>query len=280
MTAARHSFAGLLIPGTMALVTAFVGFATLMLIPIPMIRELAITASIGVAYKIVTNLSCCRWRRRTCSFDDGYVARSATVCASGAAAGWAARRASPSRERARSARSSCAVLFGARLCRRARAAISATCSPARRSCATDSRYNRDAVGDRREVRPRARRADGGHRDAQGQLLRPRDDGVHRPLRLADGERAGRAVGRVAPALLAKQASAGFNEGNPKWAALPRDPSRSANCGRPRAARVRASTTPAARCCRSTSTSPTTRPRRSSAWSARSRSSARRTRSRA
>ena len=54
--AARASFSGLLIPGTMALVTAFVGFATLVLIPIPMIRELAITASIGVAYKIVTNL--------------------------------------------------------------------------------------------------------------------------------------------------------------------------------------------------------------------------------
>ena len=54
--AARASFSGLLIPGTMALVTAFVGFATLILVPIPMIRELSITASIGVAYKIVTNL--------------------------------------------------------------------------------------------------------------------------------------------------------------------------------------------------------------------------------
>ena len=54
--AAKASFTGLLIPGTMALATAFVGFATLLLVPIPMIRELAITASIGVAYKIVTNL--------------------------------------------------------------------------------------------------------------------------------------------------------------------------------------------------------------------------------
>ncbi len=54
--AARASFGALLVPGTMALITAFVGFATLLLIPIPMIRELAITASLGVAYKIVTNL--------------------------------------------------------------------------------------------------------------------------------------------------------------------------------------------------------------------------------
>ena len=56
MEAARHSFTGLLIPGTLALITAFVSFITLVLIPIPMVRELAITASIGVAYKIVTNL--------------------------------------------------------------------------------------------------------------------------------------------------------------------------------------------------------------------------------
>ncbi len=54
--AARASFTGLLIPGTLALVTAFVSFATLVLIPIPMVRELSITASIGVGYKIVTNL--------------------------------------------------------------------------------------------------------------------------------------------------------------------------------------------------------------------------------
>ncbi|WP_017775063.1 efflux RND transporter permease subunit [Paraburkholderia kururiensis] len=54
--ACRDSFSGLLIPGTLALVTAFVSFITLLLIPIPMVRELAIAASLGVAYKIVTNL--------------------------------------------------------------------------------------------------------------------------------------------------------------------------------------------------------------------------------
>jgi len=54
--AARASFSGLLVPGTLALVTAFVSFITLILIPIPMVRELAITAAIGVGYKIVTNL--------------------------------------------------------------------------------------------------------------------------------------------------------------------------------------------------------------------------------
>ncbi|MBY0239559.1 MAG: MMPL family transporter [Burkholderiaceae bacterium] len=54
--AAKASFRGLLVPGVLALLTAFVSFVTLVLIPIPMVKELAITASIGVAYKIVTNL--------------------------------------------------------------------------------------------------------------------------------------------------------------------------------------------------------------------------------
>lgn len=54
--AARRSFTGLLIPGSLALITALVSFITLILIPIPMIRELAITAAIGVGYKILTNL--------------------------------------------------------------------------------------------------------------------------------------------------------------------------------------------------------------------------------
>jgi predicted RND superfamily exporter protein len=56
MEAARASFTGLLVPGTLALITAFVSFITLVLIPIPMVRELAVTASIGVGYKILTNL--------------------------------------------------------------------------------------------------------------------------------------------------------------------------------------------------------------------------------
>ena len=56
VVAARSSFSRLLVPGTMALVTDLVGFGTLVFLPIGMIQELGITASIGVAMKIVTNL--------------------------------------------------------------------------------------------------------------------------------------------------------------------------------------------------------------------------------
>lgn len=74
-TAATRSFTGLLVPGTLALITAFVGFATLVRVPIPMIRELAITASVGVAYKIVTNLIMLPVLASFFSFDAAFVAR-------------------------------------------------------------------------------------------------------------------------------------------------------------------------------------------------------------
>jgi predicted RND superfamily exporter protein len=55
LTAARKSFAKLFIPGTLALLTNVLGFAVIMLIPIDIVRELGITASLGVGWMIVTN---------------------------------------------------------------------------------------------------------------------------------------------------------------------------------------------------------------------------------
>ena len=75
--AARASFRGLLIPGSMALVTDLVGFGTLILIPIVMIQELAITASIGVALKILTNLVMLPILASYFRIDEGFVERAA-----------------------------------------------------------------------------------------------------------------------------------------------------------------------------------------------------------
>ncbi len=55
LIAAKRSFAKLFIPGTLALLTNVLGFAVIMLIPIDIVRELGITASLGVAWMIVTN---------------------------------------------------------------------------------------------------------------------------------------------------------------------------------------------------------------------------------
>ena len=73
--AARASFSRLLVPGTMALITDLVGFGTLVFLPIGMIQELGITASIGVAMKIVTNLVMLPLAASYAKYNEGFVIR-------------------------------------------------------------------------------------------------------------------------------------------------------------------------------------------------------------
>jgi hypothetical protein len=54
--AARAAFKQLLIPGGVALITDTVGFLTMLVIKIPTIQELGITASLGVGLILITNL--------------------------------------------------------------------------------------------------------------------------------------------------------------------------------------------------------------------------------
>ncbi len=56
LVAARYTFRRLFLPGVTALLADAVGFAVLMLIDIPVIKDLSMTASIGVAVLIFTNL--------------------------------------------------------------------------------------------------------------------------------------------------------------------------------------------------------------------------------
>ena len=56
LVAARYTFRRLILAGTTALLADAVGFAVLMLIDIPVIKDLALTASIGVGILIFTNL--------------------------------------------------------------------------------------------------------------------------------------------------------------------------------------------------------------------------------
>ena len=55
LRAARGAFLGLAIPGSVALITNALGFMVIMHIKIDIVRELGITASLGVALMIVTN---------------------------------------------------------------------------------------------------------------------------------------------------------------------------------------------------------------------------------
>ncbi len=56
LTAARSSFRKLMVPGGVALISDTIGFITIMLIDIEVIQQMAVTASLGVATIIFTNL--------------------------------------------------------------------------------------------------------------------------------------------------------------------------------------------------------------------------------
>lgn len=225
MTAARRSFTGLLIPGTMALVTAFVGFATLTLIPIPMIRELGITASIGVAYKIVTNLVMLPVAASYFTFDEGYVARVNRLRDRRARVMGLLARIAETRNAA-IATVLCAALFGLAYFQSQGRQIG-DLQPGAPELREDSRYNRDAA----DI---ANKFDLGL-DVLSVVVETPKDGCYDYGTMEYINQFSWQMMNVpgvvsvgSAALFAKQAFSGFNEGNPKWAALPHDPKSLAN----------------------------------------------------
>jgi uncharacterized protein len=75
MAAARRTFRQLLAPAVVALLADLVGFVTILLIPVQVIREMAVTASIGVAIVILTDLVLLPVLVSYVHFDAGYHAR-------------------------------------------------------------------------------------------------------------------------------------------------------------------------------------------------------------
>lgn len=73
--AARQAFRVLLVPAVVALASDLVGFMTILYIPVQVIQEMAITASIGVAVVILTNLILLPLLVSSAHFDAGYRAR-------------------------------------------------------------------------------------------------------------------------------------------------------------------------------------------------------------
>ncbi len=218
-TAARRSFSGLLIPGSMALVTAFVGFATLALIPIPMIRELGITASIGVAYKIVTNLVMLPVTASYFRFDDGYIERANRLRGLRVRAMGFLGRIGETRNAAIGT-ALCAALFAVAYTQSQGRHVGHL-KPGAPELHADARYNRDAAAI-------VSRFDLGL-DVLTVVFEAPKDGCYRHEIMAHMDQFAWQMSNVPGVLsvasvaqLAKQAYAGTNEGHPKWTALARD----------------------------------------------------------
>lgn len=72
MTAAKRTFHALFLPAIVALLADLVGFVTILLIPVPVIQEMAITASLGVGVVILTDLILLPVLVSYLKFDPGY----------------------------------------------------------------------------------------------------------------------------------------------------------------------------------------------------------------
>lgn len=75
MTAARRTFRLLFMPAIVALLADLVGFVTILAIPVQVIREMAITATLGVAVVILTDLVLLPILVSYARFDAGYADR-------------------------------------------------------------------------------------------------------------------------------------------------------------------------------------------------------------
>ncbi|MBM3853146.1 MAG: RND family transporter, partial [Verrucomicrobia bacterium] len=218
-TAARRSFSGLFIPGTMALVTAFVGFATLTLIPIPMIRELGITASIGVAFKIVTNLIMLPVAASYLNFDQRFIDSALRLREQRARIMGFFGRIATTRNAAIGSLVG-AVLFGIAF-HESQSRHVGHLKPGAPELHADSRYNRDAA----EI---VRRFDLGL-DVLTVIFETPRDGCYQTEVMAHIDQFAWQMSNVPGVLsvasvaqLGKQAYAGTNEGHPKWTALALD----------------------------------------------------------
>lgn len=217
--AARESFSSLFIPGTLALVTAFVGFITLVLIPIPMIRELGITASIGVGFKIVTNLIMLPVAASFFRFSRDYALRLESLQAK---RGLIIQRLGfiADINHARLVLGLAVVLLGVAVWQSHGRHIGAL-QPGAPELRADSRYNRD-------VENVVKRFDLGM-DALTVVFETPNDSCNNYEVVNYIDQFTQHMSQVPGVLsvsslsaLAKFANAGLNEGNPKMAALPRD----------------------------------------------------------
>ena len=221
-TAARNTFRRLLIPGGVALLTDTIGFITIMLIKIRMIQEMAITASLGVAAIIFTDLVLVPVLMSHVHLDDIYHLklkrrhRHMDIL-------WnrLARAAEPkvALSDPRCRRAACSRSAGGRAIR----SRSATCTPACRSCARDSRYNIDtdvitshfAIGvDVLTVIVESVPEGCTDYDVMNTI-----DRFEWHMANVPGVQSVFGVGTMA-----KVVNAGWNEGAPKWRVLPRNPS--------------------------------------------------------
>jgi predicted RND superfamily exporter protein len=222
LEAAQRAFAKLFIPGTLALLTNVLGFAVIMLIPIDIVRELGITASLGVGWMILTNkmllpilLSHLRLGRRAARREAEQESRVHRI--------WhaAARCVEPRRATAIVAAAGVVLVVGLWQAHHLKVGDYGIGVPELRP---DSRYNRDnaLIVKKFAIGVNTLGVVAQTHDVQGACtqydIMSTIERFDWHMQNVDGTQS-----VISLPGLAKVVNAGFNEGNVKWRALPRDP---------------------------------------------------------
>jgi predicted RND superfamily exporter protein len=210
----------LLIPGVLSLVTAFVSFITLILIPIPMVRELAITASLGVFFKITTNLAMLPIVASYFHFSKDYATK--VMLNREKRAHWLralARLAEPNN--ALIVIAITAVVFAVAVFQ-SRDRVVGTLQPGAPELRPEARFNRDAVAIAKDY-------DTGLDWLTVIFEAPPEScdnvaiGIYQDKFVAELQNTPGVLSATSYSALLKTYNEGYNEGNPKMAAVPIDP---------------------------------------------------------
>lgn len=222
LTAAHKSFLKLFMPGAMALLANALGFLVILYIEIDMVRELAITASLGVALMIVTNKMLLTILLSWMSLSPAEMARAAGKKQGGDWL-WKALKHFADPRLARVVLVAAAVLlaFGTWQARDLRTGDLGKGIP---ELHDDSRYNRDTAAivdnfsigvDVLSVIAQSRNVDGACTD---HTIMDTIDRFEATMRNVHGVQ-----GTLSLPGMAKMVNAGWNEGSPRWRVLSRDP---------------------------------------------------------
>lgn len=222
LTAAHKSFLKLFMPGAMALLANALGFLVILYIEIDMVRELAITASLGVALMIVTNKMLLTILLSWMSLSPAEMARAAGKKQGGDWL-WKALKHFAEPRLARVVLVAAAVLlaFGTWQARDLRTGDLGKGIP---ELHDDSRYNRDTAAivdnfsigvDVLSVIAQSRNVDGACTD---HTIMDTIDRFEATMRNVHGVQ-----GTLSLPGMAKMVNAGWNEGSPRWRVLSRDP---------------------------------------------------------
>ena len=221
MDAARQTFRQLLMPAIIALLADLVGFITILLIPVQVVQEMAVTASIGVAIVILTDLILLPVLVSWVHWDDQYRAR-VEVRQAKLTAHWSSARAHHRAQAARAIIIGIAVLLGVFGVWKGRETPIGDTQAGVPELRADSRYNRDSniitskfsIGvDILTVIVETKEP-----ACTSHELMTAIDTFAWKMRNVDGVQEVMAL-----PIVAKIAIAGWNEGSLKWRNIPREP---------------------------------------------------------